>query len=93
MDYLGVSPVFSTPTKTDIIYILGNRRIWKTCVWVTKHKLIAIGGINQSNAEKVIQAGADGIAVVSAICSAKTPKQLHRNYYIVQGKQLIKLKN
>jgi len=69
LDYLGVSPVFSTPTKTDISTpweIEGLRKLRS----VSTHKLIAIGGINISNAAMVIEAGADGIAVISAICSA-----------------------
>jgi len=41
---------------------------------ITKHKLIAIGGINSSNVAEVIRAGADGVAVVSAICAAEDPK-------------------
>jgi thiamine-phosphate pyrophosphorylase len=73
VDYLGVSPVFSTPTKTDLSTCWGIEGL-KALRSLTKHKLIAIGGINKSNALEVIQAGADGIAVVSAICSAKEPK-------------------
>jgi len=34
---------------------------------------VGIGGINQSNANSVIQKGADGIAVVSEICSSEDP--------------------
>jgi len=74
LDYLGVSPVFSTPSKTDISThwgLEGLRELRK----VSSHKLIAIGGINASNAEDVIEAGADGIAVISAICSAAVPKK------------------
>lgn len=74
VDYIGVSPVFATPTKTDTKKpwgIAGLERIKKySC-----HPLVAIGGINASNAADVIKAGADSIAVVSAICSAKDPFQ------------------
>ena len=69
VDYLGVSPVFSTPTKTDTKTpwdIGGLKKIRDySC-----HPLVAIGGLDISNAETVINAGADAIAVVSAICSA-----------------------
>jgi thiamine-phosphate pyrophosphorylase len=72
VDYLGVSPVFLTPTKTDTKTpwgIEGLKKIKKfSC-----HKLVAIGGINRSNACEVISAGADCLAVVSAICSADDP--------------------
>jgi thiamine-phosphate pyrophosphorylase len=73
VDYLGVSPIFSTPTKTDILTSWGIEGL-KTLRSLTKHKLIAIGGINKANAKEVMLAGADGIAVVSAICSANDPK-------------------
>lgn len=69
VDYLGVSPVFLTPTKTDTKTpwdIEGLKKIRDySC-----HPLVAIGGLDISNAEKVIKAGADAIVVVSAICSA-----------------------
>jgi len=74
VDYLGVSPVFTTLTKTDMSNYWGIAGL-KTLRSLTKHKLIAIGGINKSNVQEVIQAGADGVAVVSAICSAEEPKE------------------
>jgi thiamine-phosphate pyrophosphorylase len=73
IDYLGVSPIFSTPTKTDTNTewgIEGLRQLRRK----TKHTLIAIGGINLTNAQTALEAGADGIAVVSAICSASDPE-------------------
>ncbi len=69
IDYIGISPVFSTPTKTDTAPALGIdgiRRIQK----LTKHRMVGIGGINQSNLHEIINAGAEGVALVSAICSA-----------------------
>jgi len=42
---------------------------------LTGRPLVAIGGINETNAFQVIQAGADGIAVVSAICASPDPEQ------------------
>ena len=70
VDYLGISPVFSTPTKTDTAPPLGLEGI-RTIRAMTDLPLVGIGGINISNAREVMQTGADGIAVVSAICSAK----------------------
>lgn len=71
-DYLGLSPVFSTATKTDTAAPLGLdgiRRIRAS----SRHKLVAIGGLHVGNAKDVVAAGADGLAVVSAICSAPDP--------------------
>jgi thiamine-phosphate pyrophosphorylase len=72
VDYLGVSPVFATPTKTDTAtpWGLAGLRQVRT---LTDLPLVAIGGIHPSNATQVLQAGADGLAVVSAICSADDP--------------------
>lgn len=74
VDYIGLSPVFSTQTKTDINTPLELEGI-KEISTFTKHKTVAIGGINQNNAGDVIAAGADGIAVVSAIVSDDDPKE------------------
>jgi thiamine-phosphate pyrophosphorylase len=76
-DYLGVSPVFATPTKTDTGAAWGIEGV-KTLRMRSRHRLVAIGGINDTNAAAVMAAGADGIAVVSAICSAADPAQAAR---------------
>ncbi|MGD8780136.1 MAG: thiamine phosphate synthase [Ignavibacteria bacterium] len=77
VDYIGLSPIFSTPTKTDTKHELGLEGI-KKIKKISGHKLVGIGGMNSSNAERVIAAGADGIAVVSAICSAESPEKASR---------------
>ncbi len=72
-DYLGVSPVFSTPTKPDapaqwgLDAVAGLRSR-------TKKTLIGIGGITFRNATGVIAAGCSGIAVISAVCAADDPQ-------------------
>ena len=71
-DYLGISPVFSTPTKTDTVTEWGLDGIRKIRSLCTK-PLVAIGGIKADNAFAVMTAGADCLAVVSAICSAPDP--------------------
>ncbi len=70
VNYLGVSPVFATPTKTDTKDPWGLEGLGKINNY-SRHPLVAIGGLSELNAQKVIRAGADAIAVVSAICSAK----------------------
>lgn len=71
-DYLGISPVFTTPTKTDTVVQWGLEGI-QNIRKQTNKPLVAIGGMNASNAYDVIKAGADCIAVVSAICGAEDP--------------------
>lgn len=77
VDYIGLSPVFSTQTKLDINEPLG---LWgvKEIASFTKHKTVAIGGVNSSNTESIISSGADGIAVISAIVSQDSPKEAAR---------------
>jgi thiamine-phosphate pyrophosphorylase len=71
-DYLGVSPVFATPTKADAAPPLGleGLRAIRRAVTVP---LVGIGGVNRSTAAAVIRSGADGVAVVSAIVAAARP--------------------
>lgn len=73
VDYLGVSPVFATPTKTDTSTPWGLDGLRQVRA-ATALPLVAIGGIHHGNAVQVLQAGADGLAVVSAICSANDPR-------------------
>jgi len=76
-DYLGVSPVFATPTKTDTKGAWGLDGLARIRAF-TRHTLVAIGGINPSNAAQVVEAGADCLAVVSAICAADDPEAVSR---------------
>jgi thiamine-phosphate pyrophosphorylase len=70
--YLGVSPVFATPTKTDTRSPWGLDGLARIRAY-SRHSLVAIGGLNAANAKEIIRAGADAVAVVSAICSAEDP--------------------
>ena len=71
-DYLGVSPVFDTPTKTDTPNATGLEGLRSIRQSVTL-PLVGIGGIKASNAARILEHGADGIAVVSAIIAAPEP--------------------
>lgn len=72
VDYLGVSPVFATPTKTDTQTPWGLSGLRDIRPHTTL-PLVAIGGIHAGNASEVLAAGADSLAVVTAICSAADP--------------------
>ena len=72
VDYIGISPVFSTPTKVDTAPELGLEGI-REIASMARCPSVAIGGINIRNAQSVLAAGADGISVVSAIMSAPDP--------------------
>jgi thiamine-phosphate pyrophosphorylase len=69
-DYLGIGPIFEARgTKADA----GNPQGLELLIQIRQKcslPLIAIGGINLQNVASVIQAGADGAAIISAIVAA-----------------------
>lgn len=73
VDYAGVGPVFATPTKPDHEKPLGFdglARVVAACPVPT----VAIGGLKQEHVRRVFAAGAQGVAVVSAICGKPDPR-------------------
>jgi len=72
VDYIGISPVFATPTKTDTAAPFGIDGL-REAVKLSLHPTVAIGGMNKTTAQAVMETGCDGIAVVSAISSAIDP--------------------
>jgi thiamine-phosphate pyrophosphorylase len=87
VDYLGVSPVFETPTKTDTKGTWGLEGLARIRSF-SRHPLVGIGGLNASNAADAVKAGADGVAVVSAICSAPDPLAAARELHDIIRKAL-----
>ncbi len=75
--YLGVSPIFNTPTKTDTKGRWGLEGLARIRAF-SRHPLVGIGGLHRGNARDAILAGADCIAVVSAVCSADDPEAAAR---------------
>ncbi|MCD7914337.1 MAG: thiamine phosphate synthase [Tannerellaceae bacterium] len=69
IDYIGISPIFSTPTKTDTAPALGLEGIRQISA-LSRHPGVGIGGVHVSNVEEIIEAGANGVAVVSALMSS-----------------------
>ncbi|MEZ9630507.1 thiamine phosphate synthase [Vibrio breoganii] len=78
VDYLGVSAIFATPTKTNTVKHWGIEGLTKA-VELSKLPLVAIGGINDSNIKSVVDTGVDGIALVSAISAASDPTQASKD--------------
>ncbi len=76
-DYLGVGPVYAQQTKPGTKEPHGVEGL-RALRALTKKPVMAIGGIKASNAAAVIAAGADGLAVVSAIVSADDPEDATR---------------
>ena len=88
VDYLGLSPLFTTATKPELKNEWGLEGLQKARK-SSSHKIVAIGNIDSGNAADVIRSGADGIAVVSAICASENPKKAASNlsHAIAKGKQ------
>lgn len=74
VDYVGISPVYGTPTKTDTAEPFGLEGLRKA-VNMSKHPTVAIGGMNIGTIADVMAAGTDGVAVVSAICYAENIRE------------------
>ena len=72
-DYIGISPVFATATKADAAHPLGLEGV-RLIRQAVKLPLVGIGGITEGNAGAVVAAGADGVAVVSAIIASRCPR-------------------
>jgi thiamine-phosphate pyrophosphorylase len=73
VDYLGVGPVFATPTKNDAASPMGVDGLRAACA-ASPFPCVAIGGITAETVPSVMAAGACGIAVVAAICAARDPR-------------------
>lgn len=77
VDYVAASPVFATATKTDTAPPLGLAGV-SAIRRALALPLVGIGGITPANVASVIEAGADGVAVVSAILAADDPRPATR---------------
>ncbi|WP_335869091.1 thiamine phosphate synthase [Bacillus sp. 2205SS5-2] len=66
-DYIGIGPMFPTSTKSDICEVKGTGVIETIRAAGVVMPIVGIGGINETNASQVLRAGADGVAVISAL--------------------------
>ncbi|MFI3333610.1 MAG: thiamine phosphate synthase [Rikenellaceae bacterium] len=74
VDYIGISPLHSTPTKSDTAAPFGVEGCSRA-VDLSVHPTVAIGGINLGNVAQTMECGVDGVAVVSAIICAEDPRE------------------
>lgn len=83
-DYIGMGPVFTTPTKP------GRKSVGLEYVeWVSNNidiPAFAIGGIDLDNVNEVIEHGAKRIAVVRAIINAENPEYAAKQFYSIINK-------
>lgn len=69
IDYVAIGPIFQTATKSNTSPVLGFEGLRAVREAVGAVPLVAIGGITGTNAPEVIEAGADSVAVISALLS------------------------
>ena len=73
-DYIGVGPVYATPTKDDPDPVLGLERMGEI-IRSTPLTTVALGGIGESNLADVLKAGAINFAVVRAVNQSPDPQK------------------
>lgn len=78
-DYLGVGPIYAQSTKVDAAPPLGVVGL-RAARALSTRPIIAIGGITPDNVAAVLEAGAQGLAVVSAIVAADDPEAATRRF-------------
>lgn len=77
-DYVAVGSIFPTTSRVDF-QLVGTDLIRRVRPAVPV-PLVAIGGITIDNAAEVIRAGADGVAVISALCAHHDPEAATRAF-------------
>ncbi len=75
-DYIGVGPVFSTPTKPEQAGV--GIELVRYAARHARKPFFAIGGIDSGNVAEIVAAGAHGVAVVRALTEADNPERAAR---------------
>ncbi len=79
-DYLGIGPIHAQQTKHDASAPLGLDGFARLRA-MTRKPVLAIGGVKPADAPRLKEAGADGLAVVSAIMTADDPEEAARRFF------------
>ena len=87
IDYIGVGPVYATPTKDIPDPTLGLETM-RTMIDAAAHPAVAIGGIDATRLADVLAAGARNWAVVRAVCQSPDPYTAIRNLQAIATKNV-----
>ncbi|MFZ2125817.1 MAG: thiamine phosphate synthase [Candidatus Saccharimonadales bacterium] len=88
-DYLGIGDIFGTTTKKGTV-VIGLEK-FKQLVELSSVPVVGIGGVTKDNATGVIESGADGIAVISAVFGKDDPEnETRRLMEIIKKAKIIK---
>lgn len=85
-DYLGVGPIYATPSKADASAPIGLVGLG-TILQATSLPTLAIGGITHANAAAVLQAGVAGLAIISAVIGAPDPEAAAHQFRSLAAEQ------
>ncbi|GGG74319.1 thiamine phosphate synthase [Edaphobacter dinghuensis] len=84
-DYIAVGPVFATGTKLDAEPVIGLDGVRRARA-LTSKPIVAIGGITRANARSVIEAGADSVALISALfVEGESVEKVARDFLEILG--------
>ncbi|GJQ58643.1 MAG: thiamine phosphate synthase [Candidatus Scalindua sp. AMX11] len=90
VDYVSISPVYRTLSKDPSTKPLGVVELKKIKRYLSV-PLIGLGGINEFNVKEVLENGADGVAVISALLRSKRPEQTAKTMHdIIKKYQRLK---
>ncbi|AZK48481.1 thiamine phosphate synthase [Paenibacillus lentus] len=79
-DYIGVGPIYPTLSKDDARPVQGTRMIQEMREQGIKLPIVGIGGITTSRAAEVVRAGADGVAVISAVTQSDNVREAVQSF-------------
>lgn len=79
VDYIGISPLFTTPTKQNHSTPIGLQGL-SDMVELLDLPCVAIGGIKLEHCREIFSRGASGVAVISAICGQPSPEMAARRF-------------
>ncbi|USK41189.1 thiamine phosphate synthase [Cytobacillus firmus] len=77
-DYLGIGPIYPTSTKKDAKAVQGLTFLKELRAADIQIPVVGIGGINFKNTPPIMDAGADGVSVITAISQADSPEKSAR---------------
>ena len=80
-DYIGIGPIYPTSTKADAKAVQGLTFLTELRSADIQIPVVGIGGITSENASPLIEAGADGVSVISAISQADSPEKAAAKLY------------
>lgn len=87
VDYIGVGAIFQATSKKDVTTFWGVHGL-NAAAQLSKHPIVAIGGVNENNAETVIKAGAHGIAAIGAFHRTPDATITTKNLRAIVGRGL-----